>query len=328
MPIRIPKPIFKSLYAFFTGASCCLSALLSGCADPCRCPSAKESIVADGAVLKEVSAAFQFTEGPAADAAGNIYFTDQPSNRIMVYTADGRLETFLQPAGRSNGLYFDRQGFLIACADENNELWRINIKTKQHSVLAQSFHGKRLNGPNDVWAAPNGDIYFTDPFYKRSWWSHSDTPQDVQAVYRLAADGQTLMRVADDLEKPNGLIGTPDGKTLYIADIGAGRTYVYKIQPDGMLTDKRLFCQMGSDGMTLDCCGNVYLTGRGVTVFNPAGEKIRQIDIPQRWTANVTFGGKDGKILFITAGTAVYTLQMNVCGAKQPNRPNFLTSNR
>ena len=124
------------------------------------------------------------------------------------------------------------------------------------------------------------------------------------------------MRVIDDLVKPNGIIGTPDGKTRSVADIQARKTWAWTIAPDGSLTDKRLFCTPGSDGMTLDACGNVYLTGDGVLVFNPAGEQIEHIKVPQRWTANVTFGGKDRKTLFITAGPAVYTLQMNVCGAQ------------
>jgi gluconolactonase len=294
--------------------SCAIA--VSGCGLTSRCPGIvkTEGIIARGAALNKISTEFKFTEGPAADAAGNVYFTDQPNDRIMVYTTDGQLETFMQPAGRSNGLYFDRHGFLIACADEKNQLWRIDVQSKIHSVLADQYNEIPLNGPNDVWAAPNGDLYFTDPFYKRPWWEHDTMPQNIQAVYLLSADAKTLTRADDDLKKPNGIIGTPDGKTLYVADIGANKTYVYDIQKDGTLSTKRLFCEMGSDGMTLDCMGNVYLTGRGVTVFNPAGQQIETIPVPQSWTANVTFGGKGKKTLFITAGVAVYTLQMNVCG--------------
>ena len=241
----------------------------------------------------------------------------------MIYTTDGKLETFMQPSGRSNGLYFDGGGQLVSCADENTELWRINVDTKQHVVLAKVYAGKQFNGPNDVWEAPNGDLYFTDPFYKRDWWTHTAQPQDIRGVYLLKYNhprsslGQEPVRVVDDLNTPNGIIGTPDGKTLYVADIGAGKTYAYEIQPNGTLTGKRLFCEMGSDGMTIDCCGNVYLTNqKGVTVFNPSGRQIEQIKIPQGWTANVTFGGKERNMLFITALRGVYTLQMNVHGVK------------
>ena len=117
-----------------------------------------------------------------------------------------------------------------------------------------------------------------------------------------------------DLEKPNGIIGTPDGKTLYIADIGANKTYVYDIQLDGLLTNKRLFCALGSDGMTLDDESNVYLTGNGVTIFNQAGQQIKHIQIPEGWTGNITFGGKDRRLLFITASKSVYGLKMRVSG--------------
>ncbi|HRT88040.1 MAG TPA: SMP-30/gluconolactonase/LRE family protein [Anaerohalosphaeraceae bacterium] len=135
-----------------------------------------------------------------------------------------------------------------------------------------------------------------------------------QCVYYMTPDYKTVTRIADDLTQPKGIIGTADGKTLYIADIGAKKTYVYDISRDGTLSNKRLFCEMGSDGMTIDEEGNVYLTGKGVSVFNPAGEKIRQIDVAKNWAANVTFGGKDRKTLFITASDSVYTLQMRVAG--------------
>lgn len=298
-------------------AAVLLAAVCAGCASDCRCEGqmANQPIIAEGAELVEVSNELAFTEGPANDRAGNIYFTDQPNDRIMLYTTDGRLETFMQPAGRSNGMYFDYDGSLLSCADGNNELWRINVATKQHTVLTGAFEDKRLNGPNDVWAAPGGNLYFTDPFYKRDWWKHTEPPHAVEGVYLLRPGGQPV-RVADDLVKPNGIVGTPDGKTLYVADIRGNKTYAYDIQADGTLANKRLFCELGSDGMTIDCAGNVYLTGRGVTVFSPAGQQIEHIDVPQRWTANITFGGKDNKTLFITASTAVYTLQMNVCGGR------------
>jgi len=293
---------------------------LGGCATTCGCARVAdaEGIIAAGAELVEVSSEFRFTEGPTADAAGNVYFTDQPNDQIMIYTTDGRLKTFMQPAGRSNGMAFDVDGTLIACADEHNELWRINVRTKEHIVLAQRYDGGLLNGPNDAWVHPQKRwIYFTDPLYRRPWWDRDPAPeQSVEGVYRINADGTNLVRVIDDLVKPNGIIGTPDGRTLYVADIQDRKTWAYDIGPDGSLANKRLFCEPGSDGMTLDCCGNVYLTGDGVMVFNSDGERIEHIKVPQRWTANVTFGGKDRRTLFITAGPAVYTLPMNVCGAQ------------
>ncbi len=269
--------------------------------------------IAPGAKLEKLADSFEFTEGPATDTEGNIFFTDQPNDRILKWSIAGELSTFLQPSGRANGLCFDRQGNLIACADDKNQLWCIS-PDGQITVLVNDYQGKLLNGPNDVWVRQDNSIYFTDPYYQRNYWTRGPMEQDGQHVYYLAPDRKIVTRVTTDLEKPNGIIGAPDGKTLYIADIDAGKTYVYDIQPDGLLTNKRLFCALGSDGMTLDDEGNVYLTGNGVTVFNQGGQQIEHIDIPEGWTANATFGGKDCRLLFITASKSVYSLKMRVRG--------------
>lgn len=272
------------------------------------------AVAAPGAKVEKLAGDFKFTEGPTADKAGNVFFTDQPNDRILKWSVDGKLSTFLQPAGRANGMFFDAQGNLIACADEKMELWSIAPDGK-HTVLAKEFEGKPLNGPNDVWVRADGSLFFTDPFYKRPWWEHNAPPQGTQQVYFLSADRKTLKRVTTDLEQPNGIIGTPDGKTLYVADIRARKTYRYDIQPDGTLANKHLHCELGSDGMTLDSEGNLYLTGRGVIVFDKTGKQIAQIDVPERWTANVSFGGKDHKTLFITASTGLYSIQTKYRGA-------------
>ena len=135
-----------------------------------------------------------------------------------------------------------------------------------------------------------------------------------ECVYYLAPDNKTLTRVIDDLKQPNGIIGTPDGTLLYVADIGASKTYRYRILADGSLKEKKLFCAMGSDGLTIDSEGNIYLTGKGVFVFDPAGNKIEHIDVPEGWTANVCFGGKHQQTLFITASKGLYGLHMTVHG--------------
>jgi gluconolactonase len=275
--------------------------------------SAEPGVVAPGAKVEKLAGDFQFTEGPTADAAGNVFFTDQPNDRIMKWSVDGKLTTFLQPAGRANGMCFDRQGQLIACADEKNELWSIDTSGKA-TVLLAGYQDKRLNGPNDVWIRPDGAMYFTDPFYKRPWWQHSQMPQDGQHVYFFEPSTKKLVRVVDTLKQPNGIIGTADGKTLFVADIGDRKTYRFDIQPDGSLTNKKLFCELGSDGMTIDSEGNLYLTGRGVSVFDPTGRKIDQIEVPESWTANVCFGGADRKTLFITASKGLYSVRIRVKG--------------
>jgi len=193
-------------------------------------------------------------------------------------------------------------------------LWSI-APDKKVTVLVKDSGGKLLNGPNDLWIRPDGAIYFTDPLYKRPYWTRDPAmQQDGQHVYFIAADRKNLKRVTADLKQPNGIIGTPDGKTLYVADIGAKRTFRYNINPDGSLKDKKLFCEMGSDGMTIDNEGNVYLTGDGVSVFSSSGEKVAHIAVPESWTANICFGGKDRHTLFITASKGIFGLQMRVKG--------------
>lgn len=271
-------------------------------------------IIAPGAKLEKLAGDFKFTEGPTCDKAGNVFFTDQPNNRIMKWSVDGKLTTFMQPAGRANGMFFDAQGNLIACADEQTELWSITADGK-HEVLAKEFEGKPLNAPNDVWVRADGSLFFTDPFYKREWWNYDKPPQVTQQVYFLSSDRKSLKRVTMDLEQPNGIIGTPDGKKLFVADIRAGKTWSYAIRDDGSLTNKTLHCERGSDGMTLDTAGNLYLTGRGVIVFDPSGKQIEHIAVPESWTANVSFGGKDHKSLFITASKGLYSIKLKFPGA-------------
>lgn len=276
----------------------------------------KTNIVGEGAQLTKVSGEFSFTEGPASDSEGNVYFTDQPNDRIVKWAIDGTLSIFMDNCGRSNGLYFDLEGNLLACADENNQIWSINTKTKKHTIILENFDEKFLNGPNDLWVDDNGGIYFTDPFYKRPYWTDSARTAIKENVYYLSPDRKSVKVVEDRIVKPNGIIGTADGKILYIADIGDSKTYYYHIEDDGSLSKRALFCNMGSDGMTIDNRGNVYLTGKGVTVFSPKGEQVEHIDVNEKWTANVTFGGKDRDMLFITASKSVYTLKMNVQGVR------------
>src|SRR5688500_15705225 len=270
------------------------------------------NIIASNARLQLISDQFSFTEGPAVDKNGNVYFTDQPNNRIWKYSTDGKLSVFLENAGRSNGMYFDIEGNLVTCADENNQLWSItpdrNIK-----ILAKDFNGLRFNGPNDLWIDHKGGIYFTDPYYQREYWTRKASEMPGQKVYYLPKNGNPIA-VVDDLMQPNGIIGTSDDKYLYVADIKAGKTYRYVINSNGKLTNQTLFASQGSDGMTIDYLGNVYLTGKGITVYNSGGKLIEHITVPEEWTANVTFGGEERNTLFITASKAVYILKMKVKG--------------
>lgn len=265
---------------------------------------------------KLVSSQFSFTEGASVDKKGNVFFTDQPNDKIWEYDTDGRLTVFMDKAGRSNGMYFDKKGNLVTCADEKDQLWSIS-SAKEVTVLLTDYKGHLFNGPNDVWIAPDGGLYLSDPYYHRDYWTRTKPDLDGEKVYYLPRGSKEPVIVADDLKRPNGIVGTPDGKFLYVADIDANKTYKYKINKDGSLADKTLFVEQGSDGMTLDKRGDVYLTGKGgVTVYSPEGQKLALIPIPEPWTANLCFGGKNKDILFITASKAIYILQMKVKGVE------------
>lgn len=283
----------------------------------------KDSLISGGAAPRLISRQFSFTEGAAVDRKGNIFFTDQPNNKIWEYTVDGRLVLFLDSAGRSNGMYFDRKGRLVTCADEQGQLWVIG-KGRKVTVLVQEIGGKPMNGPNDLWIDSKGGIYFTDPYYQRSYWTRTHSDLDGEKVYYLApgatggrsAGGKEPVPVVGDMKKPNGIVGTPDGRYLYVSDLGAGKTYKYTIGTDGVLQDKQLFVNQGSDGMTLDERGNLYLTGNGVTVYDPNGQRIAYIPVPEKWTGNLCFGGRNRKLLFITASEGIYVLPMRVRGVE------------
>lgn len=280
--------------------------LISACNQSAK--SSAGGLVEHEATVQKLAGGFVFTEGPATDKQGNIYFTDIPNSRIHRVSAEGNLSTFLENSGQANGLYFDKNGDLIACAGGTRKLVSID-EDKDVTVLAEKYGGKSFNSPNDLYLHAKGGIYFTDPRYG----SRENLPQDGEHVYFLSSDRRRLIRVIDDMVRPNGVIGTSDGKRLYVADHGANKTYVYKIRPDGTLSEKKLFAMQGSDGMTVDHKGNVYLTEKAVSVFDPGGVMIKTIEVPER-PSNVCFGGKDKKTLFITAGTSLYSIRMRVKG--------------
>ena len=271
-------------------------------------------LVKKGAEIQKISSGFAFTEGPAVDKDGRIFFTDQPNNKIYIWNEDDEITEFQVDGERSNGLYFTANGDLVSCADDRNKLVKIDMNG-QKTVLADNFEGKHLNGPNDLWIHPNGNIYITDSYYHRPWWPEGQQQvQDERAVYCVKTNGE-ISRVATDFKMPNGIIGTPDGKILYVADINDGKIWQYTIQEDGSLSDKTFFAPEGSDGMTIDHQGNVYLTNQAISVFSKEGKKLETIKVAEQ-PANVCFGGKNRKTLFITARTSVYKLQMTVKGVQ------------
>ncbi|MDD4267440.1 MAG: SMP-30/gluconolactonase/LRE family protein [Pirellulaceae bacterium] len=271
-------------------------------------PAPASELVAPGAKVELLAGGFAFTEGPACNGEGDVYFTDIPNERIHKWSVDGKLTTFRENSGKANGLYFDREGNLLACEGGNRRLTSISPDGKV-AVLADGFQGKKLNSPNDLWVDPKGGVYFSDPRYGQE----DGLEQDGFHVYYLPPNCPEPVRVIGDLVKPNGVLGATDGKTLYVADAGGGRTYVYRIQADGSLADRKRIAPVGADGMTRDERGNLYLARNVVHVYSPEGKAITTIEVPEP-PANVCFGGRDRKTLFITARKGLYAVRMNVRG--------------
>ncbi len=262
--------------------------------------------------IEELSNAFDFTEGPAVDAEGNVYFTNIPQHMILIWTTENRLDTFRINSGRANGLYFDKDDNLLVCEGEKGQITSIGADG-DYTAIATEYDGKRFNQPNDLWPDGKGGVYFTDPKYGGD---EGPLPQDGMHVYYITPNRESVIRVISDLEKPNGVLGTPDGKTLYVTDSEGEKTYKYAIQEDGSLTDKTLFVAVGCDGMTLDKQGNVYLTTNGkkaVDIFSPNGVLLESIEIPQQ-PSNLCFGGKERNQLFITARKSIYRVALNAYG--------------
>mgnify|MGYP001131905766 CR=1 FL=1 len=275
----------------------------------------RSHLIAPDAKLEEVARGFRFTEGPVADKHGDIWFTDIPNNRIHRYSvAHNQTTVEYENTGGANGLAFDRQGRLIACQGTARQLVRYD-GDGGITTLADVYEGAQLNSPNDLVIDDQGGIYFTDPRYG----NRDNMRMRIEGVYYLDRRGQ-LMRVIDDLQRPNGVMLSPGGETLYVADEAARRIYAYDVRADGTLVNKRLFANTGdnqpggADGLTVDERGNVYAAcPNGIIIWNTRGEHQTTIPVPGRPT-NCTFGGLDGRELFITAGGSLYRIKMTVAG--------------
>jgi gluconolactonase len=269
----------------------------------------QSDLVAPGASVQLLADSFVFTEGPAADQQGNVYFSDIPASRIHVWTVTGELQTFRENTNGTNGLFFNNKWELFGAEGGAGRITRMDAAANVSVVVAQ-HNGASFNSPNDLWLDAAGGIYFTDPRYG----DESNNPQPGYYVYYLAPGASEAQAIITDLVKPNGVIGTLDGSTLYVADHLGNQTFAYTISAPGQVSDKRLMAEQGSDGLTLDERGNLYLTGgRNITVYSPQGELLQSIEFPLA-PANMTFGGENRDVLFVTARTSLFSLQMNVKG--------------
>jgi gluconolactonase len=288
--------------------------------------SARTSPVPAGAKLQRLFHGTTFSEGPAADAAGNVYFTDCQENRIYIYKPDtGKTEIWKEPSGRANGMNFDLQGRLVTCCDGKDggarAVWRYDHDGAV-TVLASHYNGKQLNAPNDLCFDNQGNIYFTDPRYGYKY----DLEQDCMAVYRIGIDG-SLARVIENAETPNGILLTPDNTIMYLVDNnpepGGARTLLeYRLARDGSWHRSRVLHDFGQgrggDGMVLDIEGNIYLTAgegelAGVYIFSPDGNQLDFIPTGEA-PGNCTFGGRDLRTLYITATSSLYAIELEIPG--------------
>jgi len=267
--------------------------------------------------VKKVHGGFQFTEGPAADRQGNLFFSDVAGDKLYQVDAKGQLSTLLDPSHHTNGLMCNAAGNIVAC-EMDGRLIEINPKTKEVKSLADGYEGKRFNAPNDLVIDRDGGVYFTDPHFR----APMPLPQGVRAFYYRAPDGK-VTRLGVVETAPNGIILSPDEKTLYVIPSGQAEMLAYPVEAPGKIGKERVFCTLkqaagktngGGDGLTIDTQGNLYITSAlGIQVFNPQGHLLGIIEFPEQ-PANCDFGGKGNMTLYATARTSLYAVPMEVAG--------------
>jgi gluconolactonase len=272
--------------------------------------AAGATLVADGAAPQRVASGCNIAEGPAVNAAGDVYFSDFFNKRILKWTLASGTSLYREGTDGTNGMKFGADGFLYMCEPWNRRIARHALNGETVAV-AERWDGKRFNQPNDLWIDPEGGIYFTDPV----GFPVPDLEMDGMDVYYITPDRVIVLRVATGLYGPNGIVGTPDGQTLYVAEYGGGHIVRFDVNADGTLANQQTFLQRESDGMTLDAEGNLYVTGRTyVAVYNTQGQFIEQIPVPDI-TTNVAFAGPERKTLFVTTFSGAFTVEMRIAGA-------------
>jgi gluconolactonase len=270
--------------------------------------------------IQKLHTGFVFTEGPAADGQGNLYFSDVRANRIHKLGADGRLTVFREPSNQAYGLMVSARGEIIACEMGTGQVAAYSVDGKERRVLAEGYMGKRFNAPNDLVIDKSGGVYFSDPQFN----APMPLPQDKRTVYYLAPDGKVTRLIDEDLPAPNGVILSPDEKTLHVIPSQSAEMRAYPVVSPGQLGASRVYCTLqqppnaprpsGGDGLTIDTKGNLYITSAlGIQVFDPSGRHLGTIAFPEQ-PANCTFGGPDLKTLYVTARTSLYAVKMEATG--------------
>lgn len=267
--------------------------------------------------VTKVHGDFKFTEGPAADKNGVVYFSDIPASRVYRLESDDQVSVFREPSNHTNGSMFNAEGELVSC-EMDGQVVVVSADGKQVRPLAAMYQGQRFNAPNDLVIDRADGVYFTDPHFQ----APNPLPQGVTAVYYVGGGG-LVKRLIDDLKAPNGVILSVDEKTLYVVPSGQAEVMAYPVESPGKIGQGKVFCRLkqpegkdssGGDGLTIDTKGNLYITtGLGIQVFDRDGKHLGIIEVPEQ-PANCTFGGKDFQTLYITARTSLYRAEMEAKG--------------
>lgn len=272
--------------------------------------------------IEKIAGGFAFVEGPAVADDGTLFFTDIPNQRIHRWTERDGVSVLQDPSGHANGLLWTADRGLLACRMDG-EVVAIDPSDGRTTVLASTFDGKRFNAPNDLTRDADGGIYFTDPLYM----APEPLPQGRMSVYYLAPSGD-VTRVVEDLPAPNGIVLSPDGRTLYVIPSRDPQVRAYEVEGPGKLGAERIHCRLtlsdkaspesGGDGGAVDEQGNLYVTTElGVQIVAPDGKLLGTIAFPE-YPANVTFGGEEFRTLIVTARTGVYRVRTNARGYRAP----------